>query len=142
MLFGLLHRCFECFKAIVAANQVRQLIGSRDLLIFTSDFKRFSCSVVLLLWFALACSGLLWLAQVQGLDTSKLYISHIQVNAAPTLRRRTYRAHGRIGPYMSNPCHIQLILTLRREQVKKGETTQVAEIKPKKRLENGATASA
>ena len=71
-----------------------------------------------------------------------MYISHVQVNLAPTLRRRTYRAHGRIGPYMSNPCHIQLIVTQKHEQVKKGESTQVAEIKPKKKLDNGATASA
>lgn len=33
-----------------------------------------------------------------------------QVNAAPKGRRRTYRAHGRINAYMSNPCHIELIL--------------------------------
>jgi len=40
-----------------------------------------------------------------------LIISHIQVNRAPKQRRRTYRAHGRINPYMSNPCHIELILS-------------------------------
>lgn len=27
------------------------------------------------------------------------------------MRRRTYRAHGRINPYMSSPCHIELWLT-------------------------------
>ena len=26
------------------------------------------------------------------------------------MRRRTYRAHGRINPYMSSPCHIEVIL--------------------------------
>ena len=26
------------------------------------------------------------------------------------MRRRTYRAHGRINPYMSSPCHIELTL--------------------------------
>ncbi len=36
-------------------------------------------------------------ADVKGLDVERLFISHIQVNQAPTLRRRTYRAHGRIG---------------------------------------------
>jgi hypothetical protein len=36
-------------------------------------------------------------AQVKGLDTDALYISHIQVNQAQKQRRRTYRAHGRIN---------------------------------------------
>lgn len=26
------------------------------------------------------------------------------------MRRRTYRAHGRINPYMSSPCHIEVCL--------------------------------
>ena len=26
------------------------------------------------------------------------------------MRRRTYRAHGRINPYMSSPCHIEVVL--------------------------------
>merc|ERR1719481_1269840 len=33
----------------------------------------------------------------------------------PKMRRRTYRAHGRINPYMSSPCHIEMIL-VEREQ--------------------------
>jgi ribosomal protein L22 len=60
-------------------------------------------------------------ADTKGLDTSKLIVKHIQVNQAPKQRRRTYRAHGRINPYMSNPCHIELILTEAEEAVKKGE---------------------
>ena len=40
----------------------------------------------------------------------------IQVNRAPKMRRRTYRAHGRINPYMSSPCHIELTLA-EKEQV-------------------------
>ncbi|EIE22013.1 ribosomal protein L17 component of cytosolic 80S ribosome and 60S large subunit [Coccomyxa subellipsoidea C-169] len=50
-------------------------------------------------------------AEVKGLDTDNLFISHIQVNQAQKQRRRTYRAHGRINPFMSSPCHIELILT-------------------------------
>lgn len=50
-------------------------------------------------------------ADAKGLDTSKLVVSHIQVNQAPKQRRRTYRAHGRINAYQSSPCHIELILT-------------------------------
>ena len=39
-------------------------------------------------------------ADTKGLDTSNLVVKHIQVNQAPKQRRRTYRAHGRINPYM------------------------------------------
>ncbi|EMR71858.1 60S ribosomal protein L17 [Eutypa lata] len=60
-------------------------------------------------------------ADVKGLDTSNLIVKHIQVNQAPKQRRRTYRAHGRINPYMSNPCHIELILTEGEEVVQKSE---------------------
>ena len=76
-------------------------------------------------------------ADVKGLDTSNLVVKHIQVNQAPKQRRRTYRAHGRINPYMcvqspsnysihdidmmyrSNPCHIEIILTEGEEVVQK-----------------------
>jgi len=40
-------------------------------------------------------------ADVKGLDVDSLVVDHIQVNRAPYMRRRTYRAHGRINPYMS-----------------------------------------
>ncbi|KAF2461792.1 ribosomal protein L22/L17 [Lineolata rhizophorae] len=59
-------------------------------------------------------------ADSKGLDTGNLIIKHIQVNQAPKQRRRTYRAHGRINPYMSNPCHIEMILTEGEEVVQKG----------------------
>ncbi|KAK5110425.1 60S ribosomal protein L17 [Meristemomyces frigidus] len=64
-------------------------------------------------------------ADTKGLDTSNLIVKHIQVNQAPKQRRRTYRAHGRINPYMSNPCHIEMILTEGTEVVQKAP--QVAE---------------
>ncbi|XP_065837124.1 large ribosomal subunit protein uL22-like [Oscarella lobularis] len=60
-------------------------------------------------------------AEVKGLDTDALAIDHIQVNAAPKMRRRTYRAHGRINPYMSSPCHIELMLTEKEQIVEKPE---------------------
>ncbi|XP_033022014.1 LOW QUALITY PROTEIN: 60S ribosomal protein L17-like [Lacerta agilis] len=51
-------------------------------------------------------------AELKGLDVDSLVIEHIQVNKAPKMCRRTYRAHGRrINPYMSSPCHIEVILT-------------------------------
>ncbi|GMP34106.1 hypothetical protein CsSME_00007124 [Camellia sinensis var. sinensis] len=64
--------------------------------------------------------------RVKGLDVESLYISHIQVNQAQKQRRRTYRAHGRINPYMSSPCHIELILSEKEEPVKKEPEMQVA----------------
>eukprot|EP01112_Ceratiomyxa_fruticulosa_P006944 TRINITY_DN178_c0_g1_i1.p1 TRINITY_DN178_c0_g1~~TRINITY_DN178_c0_g1_i1.p1 ORF type:complete len:252 (-),score=57.65 TRINITY_DN178_c0_g1_i1:69-824(-) len=50
-------------------------------------------------------------AVTKGLAVDKLYVSHIQVQRAQKQRRRTYRAHGRINPYMSSPSHIELILS-------------------------------
>ncbi|CAI9767370.1 unnamed protein product [Fraxinus pennsylvanica] len=70
-------------------------------------------------------------AEVKGLDVDSLYISHIQVNQARKQRRRTYRAHGRINPYMSSPCHIELILSEKEEPVKKEPETQLAPKKTK-----------
>ncbi|KAJ6771474.1 RIBOSOMAL PROTEIN L17A [Salix koriyanagi] len=69
---------------------------------------------------------------VKGLDVDALYISHIQVNQAQKQRRRTYRAHGRINPYMSSPCHIELTLSEKEEPVKKEPETQLATSKSKK----------
>merc|ERR1712141_747797 len=58
-------------------------------------------------------------AEFKGLDVDHLVIEHIQVNRAPQMRRRTYRAHGRINPYMSSPCHIELILAEKEEVISK-----------------------
>merc|ERR1712146_815093 len=55
----------------------------------------------------------------KDLDDDKLFVTHIQVNKAVQQRRRTYRAHGRINPYMSSPCHIELILSQQEVNVKK-----------------------
>eukprot|EP01110_Echinostelium_bisporum_P006822 TRINITY_DN26774_c0_g1_i1.p1 TRINITY_DN26774_c0_g1~~TRINITY_DN26774_c0_g1_i1.p1 ORF type:complete len:183 (+),score=73.62 TRINITY_DN26774_c0_g1_i1:67-615(+) len=56
-------------------------------------------------------------AEYKGLDIESLVVSHIQVNRAPKQRRRTYRAHGRINPFMSNPSHIELILSEKTREV-------------------------
>ena len=57
--------------------------------------------------------------QVKGLDVEALSVTHIQVNRAIQQRRRTYRAHGRINPYMSSPCHVEVVLSEKVESVKK-----------------------
>merc|ERR1712199_83981 len=57
-------------------------------------------------------------AELKSLDMDKLFIAHIQVNRAVQNRRRTYRAHGRINPYMSHPCHVEVILSQKETTVK------------------------
>jgi len=74
-------------------------------------------------------------AEVKGLDVDALYITHIQVNKAMQQRRRTYRAHGRINPYMSSPCHVELVLAEKESNVK-GEQ----EDKPERKLSKGRAA--
>mmetsp|Transcript_6332 Transcript_6332/g.9271 ORF Transcript_6332/g.9271 Transcript_6332/m.9271 type:complete len:194 (+) Transcript_6332:114-695(+) len=60
-------------------------------------------------------------AQTRGLEPENLIVKHAQCNRAPAGRRRTYRAHGRIGKYASQPAHIEFILTEKKEGVQKGE---------------------
>ncbi|KAI8620160.1 ribosomal protein l17, partial [Chytriomyces sp. MP71] len=60
-------------------------------------------------------------AEVKGLSTDNLVVRYIQVNQAPPQRRRTYRAHGRINPYMSHPCHIEITLVEAEKEVPKAE---------------------
>merc|ERR1712072_1272562 len=67
-------------------------------------------------------------AEFKNLDTDNLTIKHIQVNCAQQGRRRTYRAHGRIGPYMNCPAHVEMILEEKEDSVEKPEE----ETKPKK----------
>eukprot|EP00095_Tigriopus_kingsejongensis_P006001 maker-scaffold505_size153196-snap-gene-0.21 protein:Tk06001 transcript:maker-scaffold505_size153196-snap-gene-0.21-mRNA-1 annotation:"60s ribosomal protein l17" len=58
-------------------------------------------------------------AEYKGLDVDHMVIDHIQVNRAPYMRRRTYRAHGRINPYMSSPCHIEVCLVEKEQTFQK-----------------------
>merc|ERR1711991_41897 len=69
-------------------------------------------------------------AERKQLDLDALQITHIQVNQAPKLRRRTYRAHGRIGPYQTSPCHVELIL----EEQEGAVARPVLEEKKKKKI--------
>ncbi|CAN6702902.1 unnamed protein product [Malus baccata var. baccata] len=75
------------------------------------------------------------------LDLLKNAESNAEVNQAQKQRRRTYRAHGRINPYMSSPCHIELILSEKEEAVKKEAETQLAPRKSRKgqALQSGAS---
>ncbi len=55
----------------------------------------------------------------KGLDANKLIVTNVSVNQAARRRRRTYRAHGRAGPYMRSPCHVQVGLAERTARVPK-----------------------
>jgi large subunit ribosomal protein L17e len=46
-------------------------------------------------------------AEAKGLDVEKCQISHVATQRAVSGRRRTYRAHGRISPYLSSNCHVE-----------------------------------
>ena len=49
------------------------------------------------------------------------------------MRRRTFRAHGRINPYMSSPCHIEMILSEKEQVVPRGEEeVEVKKVSKKK----------
>merc|ERR1712140_92073 len=62
-------------------------------------------------------------AEYKGLDADHLVVDHIQVNRAPKMRRRTYSAHGRINPYMSSPCHIEVVLVEKEQAFAKVPST-------------------
>lgn len=64
-------------------------------------------------------------AEAKGLKMDKLFLKHIVVNRAPKQRRRTYRAHGRINPFMSNPCHIDMVLEEKPDSVRDTEKALV-----------------
>lgn len=82
-------------------------------------------------------------AEIKGLDTDKLLVTHIQVNKARRGRRRTYRAHGRINPFMSMPAHVELYLTEKEDNVAAGDMDPAAAGRLRvreKRLRSGARA--
>jgi large subunit ribosomal protein L17e len=65
-------------------------------------------------------------AEIKGLNVDSMKISHVQVNQAPAMRRRTYRAHGRINPFQSSPCHIEIIATEDDVSVEKADDKAVS----------------
>jgi large subunit ribosomal protein L17e len=75
-------------------------------------------------------------AEDKGLETDNLIVQHAQVNRAPKMRRRTYRAHGRINAYMASPCHIELILLPKGEKTPKAQGEKVP-AKASGKLEQG-----
>ncbi|PNY24438.1 Ribosomal protein L22/L17, eukaryotic/archaeal [Tolypocladium capitatum] len=118
-------RCAQDHDASIVGSETRTSLGEL-LMGYVSAGKQFGVSKAR--WPVKSAQFLLDLlknaeanADAKGLDTGALIVKHIQVNQAPKQRRRTYRAHGRINPYMSNPCHIELILTEGDEVVQKSD---------------------
>jgi large subunit ribosomal protein L17e len=75
-------------------------------------------------------------ADLKGLDTDNCVIKHVQVNRAVKQRRRTYRAHGRINPYMSNPSHVEMIIVEQGDAVAKAKDTNTGKITRKTAAKN------
>merc|ERR1712111_334156 len=80
-------------------------------------------------------------AEYKGLDADHLVIDHIQVNRAPKMRRRTYRAHGRINPYISSPCHIEVCLVEKEQAFSKKDDQPEQKKVSKKKLQKQNLAS-
>jgi ribosomal protein L22 len=75
-------------------------------------------------------------AEYKGLDADHMIVDHIQVNRAPVMRRKTYRAHGRINAYMSSPCHIEIVLVEKEQAFSKvSEEAEPAKKKVSKKKE-------
>merc|ERR1712121_507804 len=71
-------------------------------------------------------------AEYKGLDPDHLVIDHIQVNRAPKMRRRTYRALVRINPYMCSPCHIEVCLVEKEQAFSKKDEPEKKKVSKKK----------
>ncbi|BGP49996.1 60S ribosomal protein L17B [Rhodotorula kratochvilovae] len=67
-------------------------------------------------------------AEANGLDKDELLVKNISVQQAPKMRRRTYRAHGRINPYQSSPTHLEIILAPMRAEVPKADEEVAAPV--------------
>ena len=67
-------------------------------------------------------------AEKKGLSVDTLVVNHVSVNQAAKMRRRTYRAHGRINAYLSSPTHIEMVASEAESLVPK---SSVAPAKPK-----------
>merc|ERR1712025_115877 len=61
-------------------------------------------------------------AEDQHLTKENLVVKHVSCQRAPKMRRRTYRAHGRINAYMALPAHIEIVCTEEGESVPKAST--------------------
>ena len=73
------------------------------------------------LQFYCTCSKMQSNAEFKGLEVNSLAIEHIQVNKAPKMRCRVYRAYGPIDPYVGSPCPMEMTLIEKEQIVPKPE---------------------
>lgn len=71
-------------------------------------------------------------AETKGMDLDKTIVTHVNCNQAPKMRRRTYRAHGRINAYMSSPAHVEIIAEEKNEEIVKESGDKVVKQTKKK----------
>ena len=64
-------------------------------------------------------------AEAKSLDVEKCQITHVCTQRAVNGRRRTYRAHGRISPYLSSNCHVEFTVTEKADGVAREDKQQV-----------------
>ena len=60
-------------------------------------------------------------AETAKLDVDACVINHVVVQRAVSGRRRTYRAHGRISPYLSSNCHVEFHCVQKTKDVAKAD---------------------
>jgi large subunit ribosomal protein L17e len=60
-------------------------------------------------------------AEHKGLDVERCQISHVATQRAVNGRRRTYRAHGRISPYLASNCHVEFHLVEKNKEVERAD---------------------
>lgn len=54
-------------------------------------------------------SNLVTEAEKKGIEPDDLVIVHCQVNKAPQIYGRIQRAYGRVNPYNTKPCHVEIV---------------------------------
>lgn len=64
-------------------------------------------------------------AESNKLNVDDCVITHAVCQRAVSGRRRTYRAHGRISPYLSSNCHVEFHCVQRSKDVKKADKAAV-----------------
>merc|ERR1712025_696951 len=73
-------------------------------------------------------------AEDQHLTKANLTVKHVSCQRAPKMRRRTYRAHGRINAYMALPAHIEIVCLEEGEAVPKAAEDAAAPKLTKKQV--------
>merc|ERR1712061_236607 len=120
-------RCVPFIRGVGRCAQAKQFTSAPGMAASQGRWPEKSCKYLLELLRNAESN-----AELKSLDVDSLFVEHISVNEAPKNRRRTYRAHGRINPFMSHPCHIEMILTEGEERVQKESEVGKKKVSKKK----------